>query len=599
MDADLAGALQKAAAHFGRGELSSAETICRRLLESYPDATDALHLLALVIKQRGEYDEAERLLRDCIRIDPGRPDIHANLGNLLNTRGQSNEAEMAYRKASSVDPSFRPARLGLARLLCKTGRGDDAAEEALILLGRNRKDAEALNVLGSARRLQQRPEEAEAAFREALSVSPAYAVARHNLGALLTQQSRSEEALVELELAARAGVQGEEIDVNRASALMALNRFDAAESLLRSAVRMSPHATNAHSLLARLQFMRGNEHFAREYADAVTKHPDDVLLRIGYSRVLRGAGLFAEAQSALQTGHARHDRDSRVLAELAGVSLDLGQFDDALKFASAAAAIDPDGRGLDDLTIDALTCLGRASEARALVIAARSRDPLNQWYVAMQATTARLLGDPEYESLYDYDAFVGEYELSPPSGWSSIKEFHKDLIPALNARHQLSAEPLDQSLRKGTQTPRGLLGDPDPVIQAFLGAIREPLDDYQKALGFDPGHPLLSRNKGECDLIGCWSVRLKRGGFHVNHVHSEGWISSAYYVDVPAEVADESAKSGWIKFGEPRFPVPGAPAEKFVQPRAGHLILFPSYMWHGTTPVSGDRLWNNRPRASS
>jgi len=335
--------------------------------------------------------------------------------------------------------------------------------------------------------------------------------------------------------------------------------------------------------------MRGNEHFARQYANAVTEHPDDVQLLIGYSRVLRGAGLFAEAQNALQAGHARHGGDSRVLAELSGVSLDLGLFEDALQFASEATAIDPGGSGLDDLMIDALTCLGRASEARALVIAARGRDPLNQWYVAMQATTARLLGDPEYASLYDYKAFVREYELSPPAGWSSIEEFHKDLIPALNARHQLNAEPLDQSLRKGTQTPRGLLGDPDPVIQAFLGAIRKPLDDYQKELGFDPGHPLLSRNKGECKLIGCWSVRLKRGGYHVNHVHSEGWISSAYYVDVPAEVADESAKSGWIKFGEPRFPVPGAPAEKFVQPHAGHLVLFPSYMWHGTTPISGDQ----------
>jgi len=57
---------------------------------------------------------------------------------------------------------------------------------------------------------------------------------------------------------------------------------------------------------------------------------------------------------------------------------------------------------------------------------------------------------------------------------------------------------------------------------------------------------------------------------------------------VPSEVSDESAKSGWIKFGEPRFPVPGAIPEKFVQPCVGRLVLFPSYMWHGTTPISGD-----------
>jgi hypothetical protein len=59
-------------------------------------------------------------------------------------------------------------------------------------------------------------------------------------------------------------------------------------------------------------------------------------------------------------------------------------------------------------------------------------------------------------------------------------------------------------------------------------------------------------------------------------------------VSVPPEVADESVKSGWIKFGEPRLPVPGAGPERFVQPRPGRLVLFPSYFWHGTTPITGD-----------
>ena len=71
-------------------------------------------------------------------------------------------------------------------------------------------------------------------------------------------------------------------------------------------------------------------------------------------------------------------------------------------------------------------------------------------------------------------------------------------------------------------------------------------------------------------------------------MHSEGWISSAYYVEVPREVEDRGERSGWIKFGEPKFEVPGAKPEKFVQPAAGKLVLFPSYMWHGTIPIHGD-----------
>jgi hypothetical protein len=199
-----------------------------------------------------------------------------------------------------------------------------------------------------------------------------------------------------------------------------------------------------------------------------------------------------------------------------------------------------------------------------------------------------VLGNPEYARLYDYDAFVRPYDLEPHAGWSSIEAFHADLVPILEARHRFETHPLDQSLRGGTQTARSLLVDPDPVIQAFIRAIAAPIEAYRATMGLDPTHPLRARNRGDTRLVGCWSVRLRRGGYHVNHVHPEGWISSAYYVSVPPEVSDATLRSGWIKFGEPRFPVPGATAERFVQPRPGRLVLFPSYMWHGTTPITGD-----------
>lgn len=588
MSPELVTALQKAAGHYSHGRLVEAEAICRRLLSANPKATDVAHLLALVAKQRGDFDEAEMLLRSCLKNDSRRADIHANLGNLLAARGRTDDAQDSYRKALSIDPSFRPARLGLARLLNTVGRGGEAAKEIQPLIDQNAEDAEAWSVLGTSWRLLGRWEDAEHAFHEALAISPDYAVARHNLGALLVHLSRSEDALAQLDTAAAAGIRGPEIDVNRATALMELYRFDDAEQVLADTIKATPQAAGAQTLLARLRFMRGAADFADEYAAAMTKLPGDVGLRLGYSRVLRGAGLFDRAQATLEAALEAEMKDTRLLAELAAIHQDAGHFDKALQCARSAARAGSNDAGVDDILIDALTSLGRADEARPLVAAARSRNPENQWYVAMEATVARLLGDARYEELYDYEKFVRIFALSPPPGWSSIQEFHKDLIPVLEKRHQYQAEPLDQSLRHGTQTPRGLLGDPDPIIQAFLGTLEEPIAQYRKDLGFDPDHPLKSRNTGTSALTGCWSVRLGRGGYHVNHVHSEGWISSAYYVEVPSEVSDESAKSGWIKFGEPRFPVPGAIPEKFVQPCVGRLVLFPSYMWHGTTPISGD-----------
>jgi uncharacterized protein (TIGR02466 family) len=126
------------------------------------------------------------------------------------------------------------------------------------------------------------------------------------------------------------------------------------------------------------------------------------------------------------------------------------------------------------------------------------------------------------------------------------------------------------------------------AIVSLLELLAAPIADYRSGLEPDPSHPLLVRNSGATGFAGCWSVRLHRGGYHVNHIHPQGWLSSAYYVHAPADVDDLEAQNGWIKFGEPYFPAQGAFPGRIIQPRSGRLVLFPSYMWHGTTPITTD-----------
>lgn len=588
MDQDSIRSLQLAAQIFGQGRLADAESICRGLLERHPIAVDVLHLLALVRRRAGDAGEAETLLRNCLSLDPRRAEIHANLGNLLAAAGRSDEAAHAYRNALTNDPNFRPARLGLARLLNRIGAFEAARQQLQILIDVNANDAEARVVLAAAFRGLGLPEQAETALSRALQINPQYGAAHHSLASLLGETGRSEAALSELDLAAAAGVQGPDIDFTRASTLMALYRFDDAERLLTDSIRSTPEQVTTQRLLARIRYMRSAENFAEEFASAVCRYPADATLRIGYAQALRGAGRLEDARATLQDGLRRDWTDPRLFAELAAVCQEAGDFEEALQYARSALTLKPDEARFQDVLIDALLSLGRAREAMPVIESLRRRDPMNQWYVAMEATAARLLGDSRYVAYYDYDNLVRSFELSPPPGWSSIEAFHAELIPVLEDRHRFHAEPLDQSLRSGTQTPRSLLGDPDPLIQAFLRALDEPIGEYRKAIGFAQEHPFKARNRGASTFKGCWSVLLKRGGYHVNHVHTEGWMSSAYYVDVPGEAADEQVQSGWLKFGEPRFQVPGAFPEKLLQPRAGRLVLFPSYMWHGTTPVVSD-----------
>ncbi|HUJ02563.1 MAG TPA: putative 2OG-Fe(II) oxygenase, partial [Rhizomicrobium sp.] len=108
---------------------------------------------------------------------------------------------------------------------------------------------------------------------------------------------------------------------------------------------------------------------------------------------------------------------------------------------------------------------------------------------------------------------------------------------------------------------------------------------YITRLAADDRHPLRNRRRNDFAYAASWSSRLHDCGFHVNHVHPKGWISSVYYVAVPDAVEDERQKQGWLKFGEPGFDAHIAdPIRRTVKPKPGTLVLFPSYMWHGTVP---------------
>ena len=98
----------------------------------------------------------------------------------------------------------------------------------------------------------------------------------------------------------------------------------------------------------------------------------------------------------------------------------------------------------------------------------------------------------------------------------------------------------------------------------------------------------LIRDKNSRDSFGyagAWSSRMKAHGFHDNHIHPQGWISSCYYVAVPQATEDQDTRQGWIKFGEPASQT-GLKERRAIQPLPGRLVLFPSYMWHGTIPFA-------------
>ncbi|GAA0324163.1 putative 2OG-Fe(II) oxygenase [Sphingomonas oligophenolica] len=168
------------------------------------------------------------------------------------------------------------------------------------------------------------------------------------------------------------------------------------------------------------------------------------------------------------------------------------------------------------------------------------------------------------------------------------------LAALLRSLHIAKGEYLDQSVRGGTQTDGPLFSRIDPLIRSARTEVVTAIGRYIADLpDNDASHPLLRhRRDRRIRFAGSWSVRLRDGGYHANHVHPQGWISSALYVALPARQPGESPEAGWLALGEPQaaLGVDLRPTH-LIEPREGRLVLFPSWMWHGTRPfANGERL---------
>lgn len=200
----------------------------------------------------------------------------------------------------------------------------------------------------------------------------------------------------------------------------------------------------------------------------------------------------------------------------------------------------------------------------------------------------RLLGDPRWEALEKRDGLVATYDLR-----AGIADFDR-LVGLVRSMHNQKGQPLEQSLRGGTQTDAPLLLRIDPEIeelkQAILKAARHHISNLPDPVA---DHPQLSWARDFPPRVAAsWSVRFRGSGHHAGHVHPAGWFSSALYLEVPETLGKEDGGDGWLMLGQPHELLNIAlPPIRKVRPEPGHLTLFPSTMWHGTNPfTSGERL---------
>jgi len=583
-------ALGQAMALAQSGQANAAEELLRNILIGAPGNADALQLLGMIARSRKENAKAADFFRQSLRANPRQPQLLNTLGNALRDLGRHQEAIAAYEQAVELQDGFSDAltNLGLAQLSAgNTERARNALERAVAA---NRTNAKAWSALGRALRAADKLAEAIQAFYTSLSLRPDHVPTLHNLAVALRLSGKPGKAAAILERCAAADPLSAAIPYVLGHCYYDLDRLDEAEASYRAAVAINPNDREAHDSLNRLYWQRGKTgQYLSSYVTALRENPGNADLLADLASRLNLDGRTAESAALLQDAVSRGLATAAVHHRLGQALWEQGRFDAALADFRAAIDADPNACEAPLELARSLIILERYEEALDALQPVLRRRPFDQQAIAYQALAWRFLGDERADTLNDYERFVAARVLQPPQGHGSVEEFNHRLEAALARLHTTSQHPLEQTLRGGTQTMGNLFHKHVPEIAVLRGMIEEEVRRYIEALPKERGHAFLGRKSASFRFSGSWSVRLRSQGFHLNHVHSAGWISSCYYVGLPGAVEREGAQEGWIKFGETGLHLGKRErVTKLVKPEPGKLVLFPSYFYHGTVPFDED-----------
>lgn len=591
MTPTLSDAMQRINELLRSGSFRTAHEQLAQIVDANPRFVEALRLLAGAKQALGDLAGAEGLLRQALTLDPNWTPTLTTLGELLLGSGRAAEAEPLLKRAAAGSPPYPRAALLLARHYNDSGRPAEALAVAAPLCVSGQADADLCAQHVGALLALGRHEEAVAGYRSLVAAMPDNLAAAHALAIALNATGRHEECERVAQRTLTRGPGTAALYDTYARSLIAQGALARAEAALRESLRLEPRLVEAQSNLAQLIWMRtGDVVQATAALDrALQTFPHDQALWAAKAAILQGAGDARAAYACLAPFAARAQASPMLLvrAGLAALEFDSAT---ALSLAERALRVVPANAAARTVLAAAHLGVGDARSALTHCEALLAGAPDDQYLIALQTTAWRLLGDERYAQLCDYRNLVLPLQLQAPPPWPDMASFLADLTVSLNRLHDPQGHALlFQSLRHGTETTQDLSRNADPVIAALFSAFAAPLRRYLEHVGHG-SDPLRRRNGGRWRFNGSWSVRLRTSGFHTNHVHPRGWISSACYIGLPDGMSEAQSREGVLTFGEPGIrTTPALTAEYSVRPGAGMLVLFPSYFWHGTVPFRSDQ----------
>jgi tetratricopeptide (TPR) repeat protein len=425
---------------------------------------------------------------------------------------------------------------------------------------------------------------AVAAFEKAAALAPENAPIAHGYARAAMEAGLP--AVYLFERARRLAPFDGPVLLGLAASLSAQEGAAAAIALIDGELNRHPAWIPGHATIARLRYVAGERDRATDsFERALEVVPEETELWIELIITLMHAERFDDALETIGRARAAVGPHIAFDANEAVCVDEMGDIAAADRLFAPLAQVE-DVNFLIRRIRHALRA-GRPEEAAALAEPTLATPHCNL-ILPYLSIAWRLLDDPRWAWLEGDERLVGIYDLS-----DGLPEMEA-IAGRLRRLHNETHAPLEQSVRGGTQTDGELFSRIEPEIRALRRAVVEAVERHVAQLPPDDGgHPVLRRNRRALiRFAGSWSIRLAGGGYHANHIHPQGWFSSAFYVALPGPSGADPAHLGRLELGGTQKQLGiDLPPTRLIEPKPGRLVLFPSTMWHATAPFeAGERL---------
>lgn len=541
----------------------------------------AVHHLSAVVEQAlGDLEAARRQFEAALRLAPHDPRLWTNFGLLLKRLGDEAAALDAYDRALALAPGFIDAMFNRALLLSERGDLREARAAFAAVIDAQPNHPRSWNGLAAVERQQGDLAAAALAYDRALAVAPDDRLA--SMGRARVALEREEADVLDRYRAARR-LAPENLELALDEIECRLGRGDqTALDELAVLARSAPDWSHGQIALARMRWEQGDRSGFADHIEALLAvEPGRAQLWRDYVQLLADCVQpTMAAEIAARAGRVWPADDALRLIE-ASQRGKAGQIDRAEELFAALPAELP-GRAVHEAVHRIRR--GELELAVRLIERALAEQPWDfaSWGIA--ELLYRKLGDERSVWLSGQAGLVSVSELPlEPADFRAV-----DLL--LASLHQNAVQTVGQSVDGGTQTRWRLFDRLEPEIGRLRAAVQRAVAAHWDGLPEeDECHPLLRHRQSVPRIGPSWSVRFVDAGHHVPHFHPKGLISSACYFRTPPGGGEHE---GWLEIGRPP---PDLHLDldpiKTIEPKPGRLVLFPSYLFHGTRPFSvGERM---------